>query len=50
MRPTHLALTCCLALSGCSTPPPPPSNLAPLLDAIEQRPALIRASIQLCKT
>ncbi|MFF7105536.1 chorismate mutase [Pseudomonas sichuanensis] len=43
MRPTHLALICCLALSGCSTPPPPPSNLDPLLDAIEQRLDLAEA-------
>lgn len=43
MRTAHLALTCCLALSGCSTPPPPISNLDTLLDAIERRLDLAEA-------
>ncbi|QXH56271.1 gamma subclass chorismate mutase AroQ [Pseudomonas maumuensis] len=43
MRTTRLALTCCLALSGCNTAPPPPSDLDTLLDTIERRLDLAEA-------
>ncbi|MBI6953209.1 chorismate mutase [Pseudomonas sp. CCOS 191] len=43
MRTRHLALTCCLVLSGCNTSPPPHSNLENLLDAIERRLDLAEA-------
>ena len=43
MRTTHLAFTCCLALSGCSTAAPSTANLETLLDAIERRLDLAEA-------